>query len=112
MQITPTVRRRLLLAALVAVCAAAVLVAATGCDTLAPNASGWEAKPTHAPLPAYFVDSTAVQIAGACRRPTGTVSGCAVRRYDAGRCYIYVEPNAPAWLATHELAHCAGFDHR
>lgn len=104
-----TFRRRLLLLSLVSICAVAMVASMlAGCAT---NDQGWEMQPSHAPLPAYFVDSTPAQIAQACHRATGTVAGCAVRHYDLNRCFIYIEANAPHWLATHELEHCAGFNH-
>jgi len=78
-----------------------------GCAT---NDAGWETRPSHAPLPAYFVDSEPAQIRAACPRIPNVI-GCAVRHYDLGKCFIYVEASTPHWLATHELEHCAGFDH-
>jgi hypothetical protein len=78
----------------------------------ATNGDGWETKPSHSPLPAYFVDVDGVTLQKVCGpRANWTYNGCAFRDYARNRCTIYTEPNAPAWLATHELAHCAGLDH-
>lgn len=101
---SPTARRRILLIALVLPCA---------CAALAPNDQGWETKPDVPALPATFVDTSAAQIQRLCPPKPGQVTaGCAMRNYALNRCFIYIEPNAPKWLATHELAHCAGFDHQ
>lgn len=96
--------RRFILVLLVLTCLVAVLA------SCASNDAGWEMKPDAPPLPAYFVDSAPAQIRQACPK-TANVIGCAVRHYDIGKCFIYVEPDAPKWLATHELTHCAGFNH-
>lgn len=94
----PTAKRRILIT---------VPVIVTACA----NVAGWEEKPDARPLPAVFVDSTPAQIQSACPS-TANAIGCAVRNYRLGVCYIYVEANAPKWLATHELTHCAGFNHQ
>lgn len=89
--------------------AALLLALLSACAT---NDAGWETKPSHAPLPAYFVDVDGVTLQRICGpRANWTYNGCAFRNYTTGRCTIYTEPNAPQWLATHELAHCAGLDH-
>ena len=97
---SPSTKRRLLLTLLALPAACAVLT----------NGDGWEAHPDSPPLPAFYVDATSAQIQRMCPQ-VRNAEGCAVRRYDLGKCFIYLEPNAPKWLATHEALHCAGFSH-
>ena len=87
-------------------------VAITGCAVMA-NDPGWETTPAHAPLPAYFIDTTAVKLQQLCppKYRDWITHGCAVRNYALGKCFIYVEAGAPKWLAYHEALHCAGFSH-
>lgn len=101
---SPTTKRRFLLSAIVLAC---------GINACAVNDQGWETKPDVPALPAVFVDVRGDQLQRLCPPKAGRItSGCAVRNYALNRCFIYVEPNAPKWLAGHELAHCAGFDHQ
>jgi hypothetical protein len=91
--------RALLLLALLTACAV-------------PNDAGWETQPSHAPLPAYFIDTDGASLQKICGpRANFTFHGCAFRNYAAGKCFVYVESGAPEWLAAHENLHCAGFDH-
>lgn len=98
-RMSPATKRRILVS---------IPVILTAC---AINNEGWEEKPEARPLPAIFVDSSAEQIQRACPTTPHAV-GCAVRNYRLGVCYIYVEPDPPKWLAAHEMAHCAGFNHQ
>jgi hypothetical protein len=95
--------RRLLLTAPVL----ATLILCFGC---AADPFAWDEQPRHSPLPAYFVEVADVE--RVCRSYPGfTTHGCAVRDYSRGVCFVYTGPNPQAWLRTHELAHCAGYDH-
>lgn len=88
------------------------LVAITGLNVACANVDGWETKPSHAPLPAEFVEASPQQVAAACRRPMGAVFGCALRDYADDVCLIFADPHPPRWIADHERKHCLGYDHR
>lgn len=70
---------------------------------------------THKPLPARVVLSTGEALQIMCNRVDGarfvTYYGCVERDYARGVCWVYLEPNPPAWLMEHELMHCKGFSH-
>lgn len=88
------------------------LLLCLACAGCAVNSEGWEMKPSHAPLPAYFVDVDGASLQRICGpRPGWTYHGCAFRDYARNRCTIYVESNTPEWVADHEALHCAGFSH-
>lgn len=105
-------RRRALLVAGVAI----VALMTYGCA--APGEfepqMGWEATPSHKPLPPIYFYTTASTIQAACgnRSTTWVYHGCAIRTPSANECLILVEPNPPQWLREHEEKHCAGYDHR
>lgn len=97
-------RLRFLLAA--CVLGALILLLLNGC---AADPVGWKEEPTHNALPVVFRVSTIEQI----QRCTGlrNTIGCASRDYARGFCYVLVPADAPLWLLSHEMLHCAGYDH-
>jgi hypothetical protein len=101
--------RRILLVSLV-LAAAFGINTVPGCGALQPEPDGWQAQPTHNALPAVFRVSTLEEIRRACPQVRAAI-GCATRDYDRGFCYIRVPADAPLWLLSHELLHCAGMDH-
>lgn len=80
----------------------------SGCAALQPDPAGWYAEPTHKPLPPVYREKSQEELRRLCG---GGYSGCAWSDYSTGLCWIFTEPNPPAWLRAHEEKHCAGFDH-
>lgn len=72
----------------------------------------WETHPSHAPLPPWYVEVPYYELGAVCRNSHPDLVGCAIRSYEAGRCYIVTEKNAPQWVYEHERKHCAGYSHR
>jgi hypothetical protein len=70
----------------------------------------WTETPVRQPLAAYVFSVPVDEMYRRC----GTVHthGCAKRNYSQGICEVVVGPNPQTWVMTHELAHCAGYDHR
>jgi hypothetical protein len=78
----------------------------TGC---AADPYGWYAEPSGPALPVIHVPTAQSELADACRNAHPQLYGCA--RRTSGFCFIYTEPDPPAWLMKHELMHCAGYRH-
>jgi hypothetical protein len=93
--------RRRLLASLALFCALNACVS---------NPEQWEARQHARELPAVFVTSTLDRIQRMCPNTANAV-GCAVRDYGAHVCYVYITADSPPWVVSHELLHCAGYDH-
>lgn len=96
--------RRIILACLVLVALAAI-----GCAN-----EGW--RKTHAPIAnVRFIEAPGDIVQTICRNVAGSqyaiYYGCAERDYLHETCWIYTEPDPPAWLVEHERRHCAGESH-
>lgn len=87
-----------------------VLAASCHLPGCANNVTGWDMGPDSKPLPAVFRVVNGAEIQRRC--PTVShPTGCAVSDYDHGVCYVYVEAPPRPWIVSHELYHCAGFNH-
>lgn len=87
-----------------------VLAAASQLPGCATNVTGWDLGPDSKPLPAVFRIVNGAEIQRHC--PTVShPTGCAVSDYASGICWVYVEAPPRPWIVSHELYHCAGFNH-
>lgn len=105
--------RRLLLLALVAICALNLAGCAAMDANGLPMGDGWHAKLEHAPLPVTWVQVPQGMITTFCPH-LPRVNACAWRDYTNHECVVYAETSeadTPQWLRTHEYEHCAGRDH-
>jgi len=92
--------------------AAAFASLALGACSLLPANEEWEARPSHAPLPAAFHVVDAKGIASNCGSPAGTyIHGCAQRDYQTRTCVVFTRADPAGWLIEHEKKHCNGWDH-
>lgn len=86
----------------------ALLLLLTACG----DGEGWEKQPSKSALPAVFREIATDKVSKVCGNYAHmTTHGCVWRDYSTGLCYVYTGPNPPYWLMTHELLHCAGFEH-
>jgi hypothetical protein len=91
--------------------AIAAAMGLTGCASMG-EPDDWSERPTHESLPAVFVEIAVADLPRTCGNYPGlTLHGCAKRDYVSRVCVIYTGPNPQPWLRTHELTHCAGYDH-
>lgn len=81
----------------------------TGCAALAPDPVGWDALPSHAPLPPVLRPATRAEIALFCASPIAIA--CAIRDYGMGLCFIIIPRHPMLDTLDHERKHCAGYDH-
>lgn len=106
---SPTVRRRVLLAVLLAGAALSL----GGCAALEAS-EGWERAPRHKALPVHYIYVEGKDLAPNCGWPrlsNFTLHACSKRVPEADVCLIFTEPNPPQWIKSHEEKHCAGYEH-